>query len=138
MIPSMPLDTSASFTGIVAQSATCLPALSTGMQALLSTPSPVCENLLVLSHVHLASQDMLHAVLGCSQLVKVCSPYSLVAAKLGRECTTDSTGLTAMHAMSTKPPSAEEEEAPASELLCKEAAICPVAGEDSAVMAGPS
>lgn len=65
-----------------------------------------------------------------SQLVKVCSPYSLVAAKLGWECMTDSTGLTAMHAISTKPPSAEEGEPPASELLCKEAAICPVAGED--------
>jgi len=51
---------------------------------------------------------------------------------------TDSTGLTAMHAMSTRPPSAEEEAAPASGLLCKEAAICPVAGEDSAVRAGPS
>jgi len=51
---------------------------------------------------------------------------------------TDSTGLTAMHAMSTRPPSAEEEEPPVSELLCKEAATCPVPGEDSAGRAGPS
>ena len=78
--------------------------------------------------------NIIMTIISISKMVKVCSPYSLVAAKLGWECMTDSTGLTAMHAISTNPPSAEEEEAPASELLCKEAATCPVAGEDSALL----
>lgn len=73
----------ASFSCLAAQSAVHLPALSAGMQALLSTPSPLLQDLLVLSHMRQASQNMLLAVLGCSQLFKVCSPYSLVAAKLG-------------------------------------------------------
>ena len=52
---------------LAAQSAVCLPALSAAMQDLLSLSPPPLEDLLVLSHVRQAQQNMSLAILGPPQ-----------------------------------------------------------------------